>query len=68
MIREQSPGVHPEGARGREGREPAEEILAVRVVGKDHAPFQASHHHVVEGSGGIEASLARHNGKHSTRM
>jgi len=68
VIREQGPGVHREGARVRERREPAEEGLAVRVVGKDHAPFQAAHHHVVEGSGGVEASLARHSGEHSTSI
>ena len=51
MSREQGPGVDREGPQVRERREPAEEGCAVRVVGKDRAPFESSHHHVVERAG-----------------
>jgi hypothetical protein len=68
VIREQGPGVHREGARVREERDSAQEVRTVRVVGEDHAPFQAAHHYVVESVRGVEASLARHNGEKSTRM
>lgn len=45
-----------------EGRAPAEEGFAVRIVGKDNAPFTSSPHHVVEGSWGVEANPAGHTG------
>ena len=51
MSREQGLGVDREGPRVRERREPVEEDFAVRVVGKERAPVEASHHHVVKHSG-----------------
>ncbi len=61
-MREPGPGVHREDPRFREGRAPAEEGFAVRIVGKDSAPFTSSPHHVVEGSWGVEANPAGHTG------
>jgi hypothetical protein len=63
VIREQGPGVDRKGPRVRESREPVEEGCAVRVVGKDRAPFESSPHHVVERSRCVEASLAGHGGQ-----
>ncbi len=62
LIPEQGPFVHREGPRFRAGRAPAEDGCAGRILGKENAPFTFSPPHVVEGSRGIEASLAGHTG------
>ena len=48
------------GPRLRQGGHPGQEVLPVLGIPEDGRPFDPSHHHVVEGAGGIQASLTWH--------
>jgi len=49
VVREERPGVDGEGAVRRQGRQPRDEVRAVRVVAEDGPALEAPHHHLVEG-------------------
>jgi hypothetical protein len=53
MIREQRPGVHGQGARLNQLGQAREEVAPIGVVLEDGPPLDASHHHVVQSSGGV---------------
>ena len=56
VIREERPGVDREAALRYE-------VGVVGVIPEDAVPLKASHPHVVQDPGGVEARLAKHNGR-----
>ena len=60
MGGEERPRVDGEAGRVDQGRQPADEVSPVRVVPKDRAALEPSHHHVVEDPRSIEARLTGH--------
>jgi hypothetical protein len=60
VVREQGPGVDKGACGLRHPTEASHERLAVRVILRDRAPLDAANNDMMEGAGGIQASLARH--------
>lgn len=60
MGGEERPRVDGEAGGVDQGRRPADEVSPVRVVPKDRAALEPSHHHVVEDPRSIEARLTGH--------
>lgn len=61
MVRQEGPGEHGDGPGLGQGRETADEVGPVPVIPEERAPFESSHHDVVENPGCIEAWAAGHN-------
>ncbi len=69
VVREEGPGIHPEGSPRCEALQSAHEVRPVPVIPEDHLPIQPPGHHVVEDAGGIEAGATGHNGREdNTRL
>ncbi len=60
MVREERPGGDRPGPGLDQGGQASDEVGAVLVIPKEGGPFNAPHHDVLEGSGGIETRLAGH--------
>jgi hypothetical protein len=60
VVREESPGVNPQGAHTDEGREAREEILPIPIVSEDDLAVKSADDDVVERSGCVETRSARH--------
>jgi hypothetical protein len=60
VVREEGPGVDRERPLLGQAGEAGDEVGPVGVLPEDRAPFEAAHHHMVEGPGGVEARLPRH--------
>ena len=62
MIGQEGPGINRPGAVLHQGGQARREVGPVPVVAEERSPLNPAHHDVVEGPGGIEAWLARHDG------
>ena len=60
MVGEERPGEHNEPGPVDDLRQAGDEVGAIRVITKEQAPLDTSHHDVVQGSGGLAARATRH--------
>jgi hypothetical protein len=60
VIREEGPGGDSECSLFRQCSEASHEVRSIRVIPEDELPLQTPHHHMVEGSRGIQTRLAGH--------